>query len=178
MATLPGGPSLERIEMKLKIGLWLSLMGALCQGCSPIVNSVRTMIIEPYQYCRRCVSWHEIEENAELAEASWAEFSGAHGEIVFSEDFAKGYKHGFCDYLFAGGTGNPPPLPPRCYWRFKYENPEGHDKIKDWFDGFRKGSAAAMDSGLRKFVVVPTSTALPVRPPQMFAGGTGPVPGE
>ena len=59
----------------------------------------------------------------------------------------------------------PPPLPPRYYWRPEYETPPGHQAIEDWSAGFRAGAGVARASGLRELVTVPASTALPSRTP-------------
>ncbi len=62
------------------------------------------------------------------------------------------------DYLYAGGSGEPPLLPPKKYQSFRYENPQGAQAIRDWFAGFRRGAAAAAASGYRNYVVVPSTT--------------------
>src|SRR5262249_39466700 len=82
----------------------------------------------------------------------------------YSPDFQQGFLCGFADYLYAGGTGNPPPLPPRGYWKSEYETPEGRQAVQDWFEGFRTGAARARASGYRELVTVPIS-ALPPPPP-------------
>jgi hypothetical protein len=80
---------------------------------------------------------------------------------TLSPDFAHGFKDGFADYVYAGGTGEPPPLPPRYYWKTRYETPQGHQAIADWFAGFRLRAELARESGYRELVMIPSST-LPI----------------
>jgi hypothetical protein len=91
-----------------------------------------------------------------------------------SPDFAKGFVAGFSRYLEKGGTGNPPPVPPRCYWRVDQRTGAGRQGAEDWFDGFRMGSATAMVSGLRLVNMVPTS----VPPPRTAQGWAEEFPSE
>src|SRR5207253_2309767 len=65
------------------------------------------------------------------------------------------------DYLYAGGSGEPPPLPPRYYWKTRYETAEGHQAIADWFAGYRLGAAMAQESGYREWVTIPSSLPHP-----------------
>lgn len=76
---------------------------------------------------------------------------------MFSADYERGYKDGFTDYLDFGGCGEPPPVPPRRYWKNAYQTPEGHQAIQDWFAGFRNGVSDAEASGWRHFATVPSS---------------------
>jgi hypothetical protein len=73
----------------------------------------------------------------------------------YSDDFAWGFKRGYMDYLDNGGTGQPPPLPPRRYWKLKYQTPEGYRCIQEWFSGFQQGVEVAKASGFREYSVVP-----------------------
>jgi hypothetical protein len=92
-----------------------------------------------------------------LAEQAWKDLVSKTPEPQFSEHYEDGFKDGFCDYLFLGGSGSPPPLPPRRYWKRQFETPEGHLAIGQWYDGFVHGAAAAEASGYRQFVAVPPS---------------------
>jgi len=149
--------------MNSKVGLWLSAFCAFCPGCGPIANSVRTVIIEPAEYCRRLDNSADKKRCYALAKQFWEEFRVSSADTEFSDSFKHGFQEGFADYLYAGGSGNPPPLPPRWYWRAGYGNPDGHRAIDDWFAGFRRGAGLAQSSGYRVLVTVPASTALPRR---------------
>jgi hypothetical protein len=140
--------------------LCVALVCALVQGCGPIINGTRTLVIEPIHYCRRADELIECHRNHDLAEQAWAEFAGKGPCVAHSDDFAKGFKQGFADFLFAGGTGAPPPLPPRHYWGSKYQSAEGRRAIEDWFGGFRQGAETAKHNGWRRFIEVPTTATL------------------
>jgi hypothetical protein len=154
----------------MKIPWTLSLGGLclVCQGCSPLGHAARTSIIEPL-VCSRYVN--EVEDcthDYQLAKEALARYQADHPEKAYSPDFCLGFKKGYADYLYAGGKGNPPPVPPRCYWNSKYESIEGHQAIGDWFAGFREGAAVAKQSGLRDLVTVPPSVGLaPSFPPPL-----------
>jgi len=137
-------------------GIWLC---AACLGCNPIANTVRTTIIEPAEYSRRIDDCVDMQRNRALAKAALVELMQARPEAVCSPDFARGFEEGFADFLFAGGPGNPPPVPPRDFWRPEFENPQGHKAIEDWYAGFREGSAVARETGYRRLVTLPSPMA-------------------
>jgi hypothetical protein len=147
--------------MQIKWVLFLGGLGMVCQGCSPLDHAVRTLIIEPTQYPPRLDDLKECARNKKTAERAWAEFQEKQGED-FSEHFERGFKEGYADYLYAGGTGQPPPLPPRVYWRVEFETPEGQKAINDWFAGFSGGAALAAAGGHRELVTLPTSVKEPI----------------
>jgi hypothetical protein len=156
---------------------WVAGICALClAGCGPIIYTVKTSICQPIEYCNRYVNCEEDRRNRALAETALAAYWGNCGATL-SEDFANGFKDGYATYLFKGGTGNPPALPPRCYWQAQYENTHGHAAIQDWFDGYRAGTAVAMKSGYRNLVTIPASTGLPMRTTSATKDGQS-VPGE
>jgi hypothetical protein len=57
-------------------------------------------------------------------------------------DFGEGFRAGYRDVAF-GGNGCPPALPPRGYWSWKYQSPEGQAKMAAWFSGYPHGARAA-----------------------------------
>jgi hypothetical protein len=100
------------------------------------------------------------------AKAAWAHYQEQCPGVPRSSDFGAGFESGYADYLYAGGTGNPPPVPPRCYWKSKYETPKGHCAIEDWFAGFREGATDARLSGARQYVTLPLpAISTPAAPP-------------
>jgi len=152
--------------MRKRLGLYLAGCCLVSPGCGPIFNEVRTLVCEPAEYSRRIDNATDCKRNKIAAEAAWADYQACHLENEYSYDFTLGFLEGFADYLYAGGTGMPPPIPYRTYWRPEFESVEGHAAIKDWFTGFKEGAAVARQSKLRNLVVVPASTALPpVIPP-------------
>src|SRR5262249_51791269 len=93
---------------------------------------------------------HEMKKHAETAFAQRGADVGA-----ASEAFHDGFIEGFIDYVEAGGSGEPPYLPPFHFRLTEYRTPEGHAAIGDWYAGFREGSAAARASGLGELTYVP-----------------------
>jgi hypothetical protein len=79
----------------------------------------------------------------------------------FSEDYERGFKDGFTDFMELGGTGSPPAIPPRRYWKLKYRTPKGHRAVQDWYAGFRDGAAEARDCSYRRWRNVPSSLSTP-----------------
>ena len=143
---------------------------AFCQGCGPLADTVRTVIGEPVAYPRRLEACVDCKRAEKLAAAAWGDFLCAHPDWPYSRDYGQGFKDGYVDYLLFGGAGNPPPLPPRWYWRAENKTPEGRLAEQDWSMGFRFGAAAARQSGYREIETVGTWTALRQTPDEPDAG--------
>src|SRR5947207_1402939 len=104
---------------------FLALCG-LCPGCGgPLTNVARTMIFEPLHFDKAVNDYADCLRDRQVAEFAWAEYKTAFPNPGHSHDWERGFKDGFADYLYAGGTGLPPPLPPREYWTTAYETPGG-----------------------------------------------------
>jgi hypothetical protein len=127
-------------------------------GCGPFAYATRVLVVEPIHYCRTADDILERHRNYKLAEDTWQALAHADPGQPYSPDYVTGFKDGFADYLQAGGSGEPPPLPPRHYWKMAYETPQGHQAIEDWFAGFRLGAALARESGYREWVTIPSSS--------------------
>src|SRR5262245_13834578 len=109
----------------------MRVMGTLCviglgivsQGCTLLGNTTRQIGVA----LSRCEeNWGENLGTRKGASAAWNDFSRAYPPGRFSNDYARGFKEGFADYLYGGGTGEPPPLPPRRYRHLHYQTPEGY----------------------------------------------------
>jgi hypothetical protein len=115
-----------------------------------------------------------------LADRAWKEVRKSNPETAYSIYYARGFRDGYMDYLNEGGDGEPPPVPPPCYWSSLYHSPAGHQAVEDWFAGFRHGAALAKASGYRANIVVavsdlgPGANAGPAAPPDAFAAEPGP----
>jgi hypothetical protein len=143
------------IRTNLVIGLV-----ALCasvSGCSLVESGVRTLVIEPLQYPTDLDNCQSCSRNHARAAAAWNAYQ-CQNVGCYSDDFAWGFKRGFTDYLDNGGTGQPPPLPPRHYWKLKYQTPEGYHAIQEWFSGFQQGVEVAKASGYREYRVMPVTS--------------------
>jgi hypothetical protein len=162
--------------MRRNLVLCFIVLGGLDIGCALPVDATRNLSYE----CSLSADQHaERRRFLQVAEQAWMMSGYASSGHPYSEDFISGFKDGFVDYLEAGGTGQPPTLPPRRYWKSRYETPDGYRAIEDWFAGFRGGAAAAHASGYRRLVVVPSAMtahgpAAPPMPPPHGAGTTEP----
>ena len=127
-------------------------------GCSVWRLANRTMyselslfppITDGYASCRQYNAW---------ARESWTRISQEEPDLPAS--YARGFRQGFVDYVYAGGTGEPPPVPPRPFWRINFRNKLGDQAIRDWYVGYRHGAAVARDDGYRDRAVIPSSELL------------------
>lgn len=123
-----------------------------------VSDAVRTVVREPKVFPLQKNDYLERLRNRWLARRAWTEMRAANPAQEYSNDYCRGFKDGFADYLYEGGTGEPPDLPPRHYWRLGYQTPSGRQAIGEYFDGFRHGAAAGQASGLRQYTTVPSAT--------------------
>lgn len=115
---------------------------------------------------------------AHLAHKAWERFRASCPGRTYSADYSEGFKSGFVDYLYAGGWGEPPALPPRRYRHFHAESPKGVEALQDWYEGFRHGAAVAKESGLRQFVVVSIPSPAAAQSPLPYLPFTGTPTGD
>jgi hypothetical protein len=144
-------------------------IGLLCQGCGLCVQTTRVLVARVSQCCE---DHAERQRNKKWAAAAWRD---VHAEAPdLSGDYGAGFREGFAQYLYQGGNGEPPPLPPPHYRKLRYQTPEGYQAITDWFAGYRLGANVAHDGGFRRWVTGPSSlsAALSLVPPPE----EGPVP--
>lgn len=113
-----------------------------------------------------------------LAHEAWQKVKDSCPGHPYSADYGEGFEAGFSDYLYAGGCGEPPGLPPKRYRHFHAESPRGAEALQQWYEGFRHGAAAAKESGLRQFVLVslPPPPHPPLPPPSAPDAVPPPVP--
>ena len=153
---------------------WLLIgLFALCQGCNLAVNFSRDVISEVERASHECL---EKVRDQRLAALAWNEVQESAHKGVYSADYGRGFKDGYADYLYAGGTGEPPLLPPRRYWGVGYETPDGVQAIQDWFAGYRHGAAEAEQGGYRQLVMIPLSSPAVVELSQLPTGNEAIVP--
>ncbi len=99
--------------------------------------------------------------------------------------FGNGYRDGY-QAVASGGNGCPPPLPPRRYWTWKYQTPEGQSKVAAWFEGYSYGATAAEADGAGNFQDIQVSYAIETQYSPEFQAGQIPsnrpnefvIPGE
>jgi hypothetical protein len=84
--------------------------------------------------------------NRRLAKQAWKSRCSEFCDQPHFRDFGAGFRDGYCD-VACGGDGCPPPLPPRKYWKSRYENYQGQGRVAAWFAGYPHGARAAEEDG-------------------------------
>ena len=155
---------------------WVCMVLAclLGSGCRVLHDVDRTVHVEPSHF-----NFFGEENSTKRRYRKMARYTLArHGaEACQSQDYADGFEDGYVDYLFAGGNGQPPPLPPRKYWGRRYQSEWGRRAALDWFAGFRDGAADAKSSGYRELVTVPSSRQLKMSAEAPFDSSLQPLQG-
>lgn len=97
--------------------------------------------------------------NSVWARQAWSE----RGECFAGEPqigaFGAGFRAGYVS-VASGGNGCPPPVPPRKYWTWKYQTPEGQAKVAAWFSGFPYGAQAAEEDQAGEYQNIQVSYAI------------------
>jgi hypothetical protein len=105
-------------------------------------------------YEPKAFSWkHDRRRSVEVyrqwAEQAWREESVNCPEMAGASDYILGFTDGFVDYVYGGGNGEPPPVPPRHFWNVMLRSPEGKQRADQWFAGYRHGARTARAGGFR-----------------------------
>jgi hypothetical protein len=132
-----------------------SIFGAGC--CGTYYLALRTLVIEPAEYCFRIDGHQSRNMYREWAESALREETGCGAATMGGPDYAEGFEEGFVEYIYGGGTGEPPPVPPRKYWNVEWRDSTGKDRANQWFEGYRNGARLAADRGLRSAGIVQTT---------------------
>ena len=141
-----------------KIHIVAMAMLLMCfAGCSLFKSAGRTLFVEPLTFPINKDGHRTQRRDRQWAEAAWQAEMTANPELCCSEEYKRGFADGFTDYLYAGGTGEPPPVPPRRLWNLDYRTAEGHNAVENWFAGFRRGAHAVREAGYRDLVTVKSS---------------------
>jgi hypothetical protein len=132
-------------------------MAALCLcggGCTLVRDATSLTAFKVKESMEDC---YENVRNRKWAEQAWNNVLCSNPEAVYSSDHKAGFQDGFANYLFRGGNGEPPPLPPRHYRTIAYQTSKGYRSIEDWFEGYRHGSTVAREGGYRQWVTGPSA---------------------
>ncbi len=97
--------------------------------------------------------------NRRHASSAWRDYESLYDDMEYEDHFEDGFKDGY-EAVASGRSECPPVLPPRKYWKSRYQNPEGHCKVVAWFDGYSHGAVAAAGDGAVHWSRVPTSTSI------------------
>lgn len=149
--------------MRRRLCLWVAALTWLGSGCSLAKDATSLAV---YKVRESTDDFCEGIRDRKWADHAWEKARRA-SPGAYSEDYARGFKDGFAHYLFRGGKGEPPPLPPPHYRKLSYQTPQGYRAIEDWYAGFRHGTDAARQSGYRQFITGPSALRVsgPVPPP-------------
>ena len=94
--------------------------------------------------------------NGVWAKKAWYQHEHLYSQHPHLRDLGKGFRAAYTD-VANGGGGCPPVLPPREYWSWRYQSPEGQAKAAAWFEGYPLGAAAAEKDGIANWGEVQTS---------------------
>ncbi len=156
--TIVGNEVMRLTPLAYILGLICCAACCAASGCRLLGNAVRTLVVEPIHYCACSDAKFSHHRHQRMAEETWADFAQANPSLSYSPDYGLGFRDGFTDFLDAG-PGNVPLLPPRHYWKSRFQTPAGHQAIVDWYDGFSHGAQVAADTGYRQYVTLPSSFA-------------------
>ena len=172
-------PAQAGLQPELPRRAWAALVlgavlaGTVVSGCTVCRHAKRTLLDEPAEFSARRDRRRSIDLYREWAEYEWQQCAGRCGDGVDGGEFGAGFRDGFVDYVYAGGDGAPPPLPPRKFWNVAHRNPAGHAASHDWFAGYRQGAAAARDGGYRQQAIVQSSFEFSSALPYDYHGAPG-----
>ena len=140
--------------MRATLALGIIGLGVLNLGCAMVGSGVDHVVYA----AKESVEDHlERARYRRWAADAWPQAAADGPAAGYSEDYADGFRDGFVDYVDGGGTGEPPPLPPRRYQGLRYQSPEGYQAIEDWFAGYRHGAAVARQGPYREWITGPSS---------------------
>lgn len=123
------------LRLAWMLTICVTLVGA--SGCTAL-QGVRDVV----QYNDMCDDFVIGWRNYVWANQAWHSVKPTYAGQPYVKDFGEGFRAGYCE-VAAGGNGCPPPLPPRKYWSWKYQSPEGQAKVAAWFAGYPHGAATA-----------------------------------
>lgn len=176
------------------------LIGGLgLSGCSVWQYARLVNVHERKLYCEEADSEISMATYRSWADEAWAETGACCPESCLAGDYAWGFREGFAQFVYAGGDGEPPAMPPRPYWQTDQRTPEGATRVTSWFEGYRHGARVAREGGYREATTVrlsaslkdcdacgcpdgqcalPTATPAPAAGPTLEAPEAIPTPGE
>jgi hypothetical protein len=128
-------------------------------GCAVWHQARMTVISEPSAYSWKWDRSRSLKAYRRWADEAWLAERGGCPDVAGDADYALGFRDGFVDYVYAGGDGQPPPVPPRRYWNVALRGPAGKGAAAQWFAGYRHGANVARGGGYRENGIVASSYA-------------------
>jgi hypothetical protein len=153
------GAEIDRVEeahpaprggSELRLVLALVLCFASQTGCMVCRHARRTILEEPAEYSWKLDRARSLKVYRQWADEAWAAERGGIPDVAEDENYVLGFRDGFVDFVYAGGQGEPPPMPPRQFWNVAWRNPAGQAAAQQWFAGYRHGAQAARNGGYRQ----------------------------
>lgn len=129
----------------------LAILGiaAAGHGCSLMYLGTSDIVGE----AKMALTHHQLARRArQQAQAAWQEVNGS--GVAFSKDYERGFQDGFVRAVW-WGSEEAPVIPPGGYWSARYQNPDGHQAMADWAQGFRHGVRVALQTGAALSVKLP-----------------------
>lgn len=143
---------------------WLAavlLFGCLgSTGCSVWSYAWLVNVSERKLYCEEKDEAISMATYRSWADEAWAETGACCPEDCLAPDYAWGFREGFAEFVYAGGNGEPPAMPPRVYWQADMRNREGAAAVNSWFEGYRQGARVAREGGYRDVTTIRLSGSL------------------
>ncbi|MEN1680499.1 MAG: hypothetical protein AAGJ46_12975 [Planctomycetota bacterium] len=140
--------------------LVIGLAACCLPGCSVYKFYRITAMAEPSHFSRKADRIASITKYRKIAKEVWETSGLACPESYTDDDYRDGFVTGFADYIFAGGDGSPPPVPPRRYWCVTERTPEGAARVQSWFAGYRHGAEIARLGKYRDVATVTVSASV------------------
>jgi hypothetical protein len=160
-------------------------------GCSVCRDFQRTMLKEPAEFSWKLDRRRSVKMYREWADEAWKTCCAGCGVSPdgITQEYEAGFRDGFVEYVYAGGTGEPPPAPPRKFWNAGFRDEEGRAAAQFWFKGYRHGASVARDGGYRDRVILAAhlpagctdgcgngcNSSCALEGPSGGVGGTGPL---
>jgi hypothetical protein len=152
--------------------LLLSLVAATSGGC------IATEAIK--DYCRYNDNSNDFVmgwRNSVWAREAWHSQKSKYAGHPQFHAFGEGFRDGYIA-VASGGNGCPPPVPPRKYWNWRYQTPEGQAQVAAWWEGYPYGAKAADEDGAGLYQQIQVSHPIQVQysPEFLNPANTTPAP--
>lgn len=139
-----------RLEKLKKIGdsakraaaLMLLATGMSAGGCSTLGNLEQNL-----KYNDSFSEWVVGQRDSAWAAKAWHLRKHHFCNERYLKDFSEGFRAGYAD-VAGGSNGCTPAFPPRQYWGWRYQSPEGQARVAAWFSGYPHGARAAEEDGV------------------------------
>ncbi len=143
---------------------WLAaalLIGCLgSTGCSVWSYAWQVNVSERKLFCEEDDDAISMATYRSWADQAWDETGACCPEGCLTLDYSWGFREGFADFVYAGGDGEPPAMPPRIYWQADMRSREGAAAVASWFEGYRHGARVAREGGYRDATTIRLSGSL------------------